>query len=800
MGVFLFIIAMSASFLGARLLQTRSWAQFFCAFWLVCGLLILGCSFVLSAFSLLASTPAWIGVYAVFLGGLFLLHRRLALPRGESVKLELADWWGQNETSPVLKWLVQGMWIWIALLLLIQTITIFRLAPSLWDSMSYIMPRTLLFLQHGSLERYFTLDLNQQAHVTGMAQFQIFCLLVFHGAEAGFALPSLVAFAVAIVAVGETGRLLVGSRSGGTLAAFVFATAVNCLLMATTAQSDLPIAALFSVAVCFAAQATLRPQFSPVLVATFASSIALTVKASALLALVSLLPLLLLGFARWWQSAGWNLYATARVCVLVACVLIIVLPSGFVRLALLDGHPLGSSDWRAAHELTDVSFQERLGEGGKNALRYLVLFTSLDGFYGGEVGTPGNAVRQFQKSFRSGIESSLQRMGVDLTDSTHSRVPFSFHDEWELQPMLAEDFAYPGVVFLAAVFLAMFCLPNGRWALWFSAGLLLSACAYLLLQSFAAQWDPWRGRSFSNIVAVLAPLTAGILMFSVRRRIACVAALVLAGGWQSASAIVFRQSTPMWQGAGSQSTLLRPGDRVLQLSRFLDQIAPPEAQLLRSVIREYNWLVPEPSHLGLFVAGNSLVYPFFDRALSVHYVNSVNDGKEQGLDAVIFHESMNDPEPDYLDLGWGYRIWRASDVIPPRPLEEMPDFFRNTAMEGIGAMEGPYGESHPRPFCLVLQSRSTLEFVPISDQSELVLEMSALLDGVEVEIFVQGVSSYRGGLEPAPDQTIIRIPVDAPRKQPLQVEVQIPQGIKDVENEREIFAYLFKAKLIPVSR
>lgn len=51
----------------------------------------------------------------------------------------------------------------------------------------------------------------------------------------------------------------------------------------------------------------------------------------------------------------------------------------------------------------------------------------------------------------------------------------------------------------------------------------------------------------------------------------------------------------------------------------------------------------------------------------------------------------------------------------------------------------------------------------------------------------------------SPPRTIIRIPVDAPRKQQLRVEFHVSRGIEGIENDREIFAYLFKAKLIPRS-
>ncbi len=664
-GFLLIFFAVLSTWAFSRSIRTASWAQFVLVGWLVFTVLILVTSEILSALSILGNPAAWVLAFAILslLGAAVLWKTRPE--RMPSLRAEARDWWGCSH-GLWHQWFARIAIVWVALLVLIQLITVLRLAPSHWDSMTYILPRTLLFIQAGSLERFFTLDYAQAVHVDGLARQQIFWFWVLGRGEGSFAIPSVLSLGLGALAVAEAARLLFDSRLAGVFAALIVASATNCLLTASTAQSDLPIAAFLAVSIAFGILAIRTASLLAVVMAAIAASCALTLKASAILALVSLMPLL--GFA-WWVWAKRNDFrapvwlASFSLLVLVLC---IVLPTGYAHNAVEDGHPLGAKWWRDEHELRPANTTERFEQGMKNAARFAISFVGLDGFYGGSR-DHRNPAHHLQIGFQGAIHLILNRIGVDLTSPEHTRVPFEFAKRSRHEPKSHEDLSYSGITFLLAFLASIFVLNLRKQPQFIPLALIFAAVIFLILQSFTAQFDPWRGRSFTNLVVFLAPLTGVLLVGSSRRRL-LIAGLIVAGTiFQSGSTVLFRQTTPIIPHRLDQSTILKPGSRSNQIVRFASQIAPEESRMLRDGIDEFDRLVPKNAELGLVVPSGQIIYPFFGPDRKMTYFQSVKDARESGLVYVLFHEKMQESEENYRDLSFGFRLWINEKDISPGP-------------------------------------------------------------------------------------------------------------------------------------
>jgi hypothetical protein len=755
--------------------------------------------YLLSPFHLLSSVPVWIALLLIECGVLILIAHKRYTPRLSVFQKELSEWFGAGESSSLVRWFMRGAILWMLLLFAIQAAQVFLLAPSHFDSFTYILPRTLFFLQNGTLERYFTLDTAQQMHATGLAQLQIFFSLGLSRSESAFAIPSLLAYLAGMIAVAESGRKVSGgSYAAGIFASLIYSTATNCLLMSTTAQSDLPIAASIAAAICFLVASAFSPSFGFLLLAVIALSCALTLKATALLVITALLPVILLATWLWIKSIKAPVKIASGFITLGLITLLLVLPAGYARNAMLDGHPLGSKAWRSEHELHSLPLRVHCSEAVKNSLRFLISFASLDGFYGGPVGSNGNAIRAFQRSWHHRLDRWLQKHGIDLTSPENVRIPFAFNEAWQTQPTSGEDYAYPGIVFLLSLIACLISLPQSRPAIWLVTALLGSALLYFLFQAFLAKYDPWRGRSFSNEVIILAPVIGCLLCGTNILRITAAMILSMFGVIQSASAVAFRQTSPLFGGEAGQSTMLNPGDRASQLTRNLVQIAPPAARGLRQAISDFTWLVPSHAQIGIAVSGGYTVYPMMPIHEGAHmeYVKSVEEGKRRGLDCVLFHEVSGDPETEYWCLGWGFRLWRRDAYYPLRSADQFSPFQGLSKTEGLGDEEGPYGAVYPEPFHLALSRNIGMTWIPVSEESTLKIELSGATAGTVAKIVI-GKTQRREILLPVtPLKAVIELPLKTQKGVPISVGIIFSKGLPDPSNHREISAYIYKAQLI----
>jgi hypothetical protein len=663
--------------------------------------LVVVTSHLLALFDALNSPWAWVGLTALLAGLSFLVGKwtRPAMfgPKSPSILEDLWTWFMEGGRVSKLALCFSA---YFGFVIAVQLLDILILAPSQWDSFTYIMPRVLFYLQHGNLNPFTTNDLPQIAHVTGWSQIQAFGLIVTGRRELGFSIFSLVLFCVGLLATMESGRILSGKPLGGWIAGFVYATSVNVINLSSTPQSDMPIAGFLACGLLglISWHQRLREvgdsKFLPyVVLVSGGFALAAVMKASALLALAACAPVLLI--------VGWRFFwviipsrpaqALAVFAAGAGLAAVIFVSGGYYANYKNFGHPLGSEEWRAEHEFSEVTLQERAVEGAKNVARYLTHFTSLDGFYSGPPGLKNSLVRRLQKTLSDTMQIGMELLGFNLEESAFSRVPFRYFTEWPPKPISNADLSYPGIFFAIALAVALPVWWINRRLVPCSSlvfCVLVAAGLYLLLQSVMAQYDPWRGRSFSNLVVMLAPL-CGVLAFAHGKLLKRVLGVILfLGAIQGTSAIVFRDSGPLFALKEGQSTIFNPGDRASQYARFLDLIAPPKAYELQAALRNYFWLLPSNPTLATTIYGGELIYPFLFDAKSIEYLNPDQEMPLENFDAVLTQEASSDFGDKTVKIGQDLFLWRKESIFPKRDEKDFDAFFGLEKYSGIGQV-GP---------------------------------------------------------------------------------------------------------------
>ncbi len=765
---------------------------------------------ILSLFDALNSYIGWVSLMVLSGGLCFIAGKwiRPAMVGLRSVSI-LEEFWIWFMDGGRLSKLALFFSAYFGFIIGVQLLDILILAPSQWDSFTYIMPRVLFYLQHGNLNPYPTNDLSQIAHVTGWSQIQAFGLIATGWSEIGFSIFSLVLFGVGLLATMESGRILSGKPLGGWIAGFVYATSVNVINLSSTPQSDMPIAGFLACGILGLIvwidkvrsedENSSSLVFSGIVAGSFA--LAAVMKASALLALAGCAPLILLLAWRLSSSKSKNRFAKTifQVVAGAGVAIVIFLCGGYYSNYKNFGHPLGSKKWRAEHEFSNVPINERIVEGSKNLARYLTHFLSFDGFYSGPPGVKNSPIRRLQRATSHGAKVVFDLLGLDLEESRYSREPFNYFTEWPPKPISNSEFSYSGIVFLLAMALTLLVWRwNCRRVTCNTLGIAIVACAllYFFLQSFLAMYDPWRGRSFSNLVVMLAPV-CGILAYASgpfwKSALAC---LVFLGTLQGASAIFFRDSGPLIALKDGQSTIFSPGDRASQYVRAWNVIAPPLAQDLKLALGNYFWLLPENPKLATTIEGGQLIYPFLFNAKNIEYFKSEKDISIEKFDAALFGKSGALGDGNTIKIGSELNLWRNQNSFSQRDIEDFDPFFGLEKYSGIGQVEGPYGKNG-HSFRLMTSSQAELQFKPIAEQSTLFLEVSSVEVPNQIKVFVDEKLLGEIKLIKNGETYKFSCDLDTTKKEVIKIYLNASNGFDDKNQARTIFGFFYKAFLMP---
>lgn len=809
LGIILFLGTFWAAFWLARKVATGNRIFVICLGTVIFFSFVIINSWILSVYGSLSSYLGWIGLTIISCGLCYFVGKQIRPTLvGDHNWSVWGDFWTWYMPEGRLSKLAVFFSVYFGFVIGVQLLDILILAPSQWDSFTYIMPRVLFYLQNGNLNPYPTNDLPQIAHVTGWSQIQAFGLMITGRREFGFSMFSLALFCVGLLATMESGRILSEKSLGGWISGFVYASAVNVINLSSTPQSDMPIAGflacgLLGVVVWIDRIRTEKDQaFSMVFAVLVAGSLGLAavMKASALLALAAFAPIFFI--------LAWNLiFPIERGS--IKKVMGLMVAGAFIGITIFAcggyysnfknfGHPLGSEEWRAEHEFSDISLQERILEGGKNLARFGTHFLSLDGFYSGPPGLKNSPVRGFQKALSDVVKSGCEGLGWNLEESNHSRVPFRYFTEWPPKPISNADLSYPGIVFVIALGMSLLVWWQNRQSVPLNLLALIIICTailYFCLQSFLALYDPWRGRSFSNLVVMLAPVCGMLAYASARFWKPALASLLILGTLQGASAIVFRDSGPLIALKKGQSTIFSPGDRAAQYSRFLDLIAPPKAYELRSSLRNYFWLLPESPNLATAINGGELVYPFLWDAKHNDYYKSEEDIPWEKYDAAIIPKSDASGK-NFVEISQDLYLWRRKNVFPKRDPNDFDAFFGLEKINGIGQVEGPYGK-HVRSFRLMTNAKADLQFRPIADQSTLFFEISSAEVPNQLEIIVNGKLLEEINLVKKGRIYGFSFNLDTTEKSLTNVELIARAGLDDAKQNRKLYGFIYRLSLIP---
>jgi len=202
-------------------------------------------------------------------------------------------------------------------------------------------------------------------------------------------------------------------------------------------------------------------------------------------------------------------------------------------------------------------------------------------------------------------------MGIDIHSQKYTRVPFQINDFNTPN----EDMSFWGINTLWFIIPAkVLCLrPSCR-----SPGalvLIIGGVLYFLAQSYLSLYDPWRGRSFTNLGVFLAPLT-GVLFWcgtpthpswwsKIHGRWILLGAGVLLAAYSLFNAGLFRYSSPLVSNpnevAFEENCIFMKRDRLWQITRSnswayerfarFEQEVPAHATVAVLVSSDYNYIL-----------------------------------------------------------------------------------------------------------------------------------------------------------------------------------------------------------------
>jgi hypothetical protein len=310
-----------------------------------------------------------------------------------------------------------------------------------------------------------------------------------------------------------------------------------------------------------------------------------------------------------------------------------------------------------------------------------------------------------------------------------------------------------------------------------------------------ALYDPWRGRSFSNLVVMIAPVCGILASASGRFWKLSLACLVAIGALQGASAIFFRDSGPLIALKEGQSTIFSPGDRASQYVRAWNVIAPPLAKDLKRALKNYFWLLPKNPKLATTINGGLLVYPFLFDAKQINYYKSECEIPLGQYDAALIAQPATASE-NIIKISQDLQLWRRENIFLKRDVDDFDAFFGLEKMTGIGQVEGPYGKNG-RCFRLMTSPEAKLQFKPIAEQSTLFLEVSSVEVPNQIEVFVDDNLRGKIDLIKKGENYKFTYDLDTIEKEIIKVDLKASNGFDDKKQNRVIYSFIYKSVLIP---
>lgn len=482
------------------------------------------------------------------------------------------------------------------------------LYPFNWDSMTYHLTRVMYFIQHQNTD-FFESNFYAQVVYPVYGSYLHIAFLMLFGDERSMNLVQYIGglfAALSVVGIALQGN---GRRAPFLAVGCIFLNLTIVNLQMTTTQNDLLMASLLGCCIYFIILWIKDRKSYSAFYGSLSIAICLGIKASAFMYFPPLC-IVLITYLHMSRSVR-KIY---HISISFILILFVFLTAGYFENVMRFGNALGDKSLVSAVMFDkELSSTNKFKFGLKNTVRYSSQFISLDGL------PPVDPITNLHKVAQKLFIYPFQVAGIDVYDDEAVRRSFYID-----KPQAHECQSYwgiLGVLVLPPVFLAI-CLKRFRRFLPLSLGTV----AFLLTQSFAGQYDPWRGRLFIACAVFAVPSTVVLweLKEKTRTFTLILSLLLIVASLSSVSTLVLRKNRPVMD--------IHYRDKnwksVFRMDR-VEQLTANRVTLTEPVRKAIEWIDRHPNLKLYTIFGEDFYeYPFF-RGNEVIPLNGFVSGFEE---------------------------------------------------------------------------------------------------------------------------------------------------------------------------
>jgi 4-amino-4-deoxy-L-arabinose transferase-like glycosyltransferase len=427
-------------------------------------------------------------------------------------------------------------------------------------------------------------------------------------------------------------------------AACIFALLVSTVLQTVVPENDTLITAYVAALVLFLLSFRREPHFRYLLLIAICIGLLLGVKASAFLALPSLLVLAIVELLSVQRSGR---VVTPRVIggfllLSFASFIWFSLGAGYLDNYRRFGHVLGPKLIGERKTFEGKSPHYISVEGTKNVLRYGIELLSLDGL------PRCSPMTEIHHTVQETPKRLLRHLGIDLETMEPDRRPFLTRSQ-----MSHPGCSHWGIFGVALMGIAVVLALMGRFRSRDARVLSVATVIFLLAQAYSSPYDQLRGRYFTAMAVFCAPLTGFLVLLS-KRRLQQALILLCAGclSVNAASAVIFSDTKQIWH----PRRRLPDGSRSILTANRLAQLTSAFRGWYE-ILTEYEERVPKESIVGVATEGVA-DFAFFGEGLTRHIVPLAissfdSTGPPRELDWVVFITRPYGISPQAGDISLG---------------------------------------------------------------------------------------------------------------------------------------------------
>ncbi len=551
--------------------------------------------------------------------------------------------WVKTEVTTFDKILIFPLLFTTLFLGALNFIVIIFAAPHNWDSMTYHLARVAYYLQHNNLNYFHANYWAQVTHPKNSSLLLLYTYLIANKNENLTQLVQFTSYWVAIISIYAITRQIGYSKTQSIFAATISALLTEWLMESITTQNDMILTAYFGIMVyfLFRFQETKNQKYLGLTALGIGFSIG--TKASAFLPLLSIFVIALYVIFQIQSNIRTSIYyLTLLAMYTLLAIAIVALPAGYIDNYRHFGNPIAPDNILAIHTFENQTPSYILKNGSKNLLRYGLDFFSLDG-------APHyfKSVQKIQQWMRFLPIKIIHTLNIELENPEASRVPFKLNK----LPKTHEDYSYWGILGFAIIWpmvlLALFrhtYPPNIKI-------LSIATILFLITQSYAGPYDPWRGRYFIIATVFAAPIVGTILPVKNKFLRGYLFIIILLGCASALSAIILRPNREIisLDYPDREITSIFTMDRLQQLTRSRKVYYEPLAA--------FDALVPPNATVAVFLYGDSFEYPLFGEHLTrtIIPINPFDKGFQpipSNADYLLYTQN-NFPCPNNSDIHLG---------------------------------------------------------------------------------------------------------------------------------------------------